>query len=77
MIYICHIEYTAKVISIIKTPVIEAFKVLSVKGVFFLFTFCQKVALDVSSDLSEIHIYTNWFNSFKPEKILNIFNWRF
>lgn len=67
--YLYTIEFTASDSKIDRAPFAEIKHILSAWGLLFLLTFCQKVVLDVSFALAKIHIYTNWFCSFKHKSL--------
>lgn len=67
--YLYTIEFTASDSEIDRAPIAEIKYILSARGLLFLLTFCQKVVLDVSLNLLRIHIYTNWFRSFKLKSL--------
>jgi hypothetical protein len=68
-VYISNTEETAKLFQISKAPFVETFVLSDQGGFFFTLLFCKKVALDVSLALARIHIYTNWFCSFKLKSL--------
>jgi len=81
--YLSYTEYTAMLFQISKAPFVEIFALSVQGGFFFAALFFQKRALDVSFNLLKIHIYTNWFCSFKSKywkknrKNISLFYWRF